>query len=168
MLVRSVVQDHVHDDADIALLCFSHEPVEVGHGAVLGIDPDIVRDVVAEVNLRRGVDRTEPDGVHAEGLQVVEPARNPVQVTDAVTIKILKAARVDLVDQGMLPPDVTAFRRSRFARSPLIYGLVRCYRGMACDRYAEAQQSNQDHVTRVHRPSLSLVASQRSLPASKA
>jgi hypothetical protein len=86
MLVRGVIHHHVHDDANISLLRFSQQPVKVGHGAIGGIDRDIIRDVVAEVDLRRGVDRTQPDGIHPKSLQVVEPAGDPVQVTDAVTI----------------------------------------------------------------------------------
>ena len=51
------------------------QAVEVGEGAVLGVDGGVVGDVVAEVDLGRGVHGGEPDGVDAEGLEVVEARR---------------------------------------------------------------------------------------------
>ena len=104
MLVGSVVHDHVHDDADVALSGFGHEAVEVGGFAVLRIDVAKVGDVVAEVHLRRGIDGREPDGVDAEFLEVVEALGNAVQVADTVAVGVLKAARVNLVDDSVLPP----------------------------------------------------------------
>ena len=64
----------------------------------------VVGDVVAEVDLRRGIEGREPDGVDAQVLQVVEPLGDAVQVADAVAVRVLKAARVNLVDDGVLPP----------------------------------------------------------------
>ena len=37
-------------------------------------------------------------------LQVVEALGDAVQVADAVAVRVLKAARIDLVDDGVLPP----------------------------------------------------------------
>ncbi len=104
VLVGGVVEDHVEDDADFALAGFGDEVVEVGEGSVLGIDGFVVGDVVAEVDLRRGVHGGDPDGVDAEGLEVVEALGDAVEVADAVSVGVLKAAGVDLVDYGVLPP----------------------------------------------------------------
>ena len=75
VLVGSVVHHHVHHHADVALVGLGNQVVKVGHGAVLRIDVPVVGDVVAEVNLRRGIDGREPDGVDAQFLQVVEALR---------------------------------------------------------------------------------------------
>ncbi len=108
MLVGGVVGDHVEDDADVALFGLGDQAVEVGEGSVLGIDVAVVGDVVAEVDLGGGVHGGEPDGVDAEVLQVVEPLGDAVEVADAVTVGVLEAAGVDLVDDGVLPPGVAA------------------------------------------------------------
>jgi hypothetical protein len=79
------------------------ERVEVGKRAVDGIDRVVVGDVVAEVGVRRRVDRRQPDGVGAEVLDVVEPRGDPAQVADAVAVRVLEGARVDLVDDGVRP-----------------------------------------------------------------
>ena len=104
VLVGGVVEDHVEDDADVALLGFGDEAVEVGEGAVLGVDVFVVGDVVAEVDLRRGVHGRDPDGVDAEGLEVVEALGDAVEVADAVAVGVLEGAGVDLVDDGVVLP----------------------------------------------------------------
>jgi hypothetical protein len=86
------------------LFRLGHQPVKVLQRAVLRVDVLVVGDVVAEIHLRRGINGREPDGVDAQFLQVVEPRGNAVQVADAVSVRVLKTARVDLVDDGVLPP----------------------------------------------------------------
>jgi hypothetical protein len=71
-------------------LRLGHQPVEVGQRAVLRIDVLVVGDVVAEVHLRRGIDGRQPDRVHAQFLQVVQPLGDAVQIADAVAVRILK------------------------------------------------------------------------------
>ena len=67
-----MVEDEVEDDRDPALVGGGDEPVEVGHRAEQRIDRRMVRDVVADVEPGRGVDRREPDRVDPERLEVVE------------------------------------------------------------------------------------------------
>ena len=55
VLVGGVVEDDVHDDADVVFFGGLEELVEVAHGAVLGVDGLVVGDVVAEVDLGRGI-----------------------------------------------------------------------------------------------------------------
>ena len=104
MLVGGVVEHHVEQDADVALLRLGDEAVEVGEGAVLRVDALVVGDVVAEVDLRRGIHGRDPDGVDAEGLEVVEALGDAVEVADAVAVGVLEAAGIDLVDDRVLPP----------------------------------------------------------------
>ena len=99
-----MVQHQIHDDTDIALLRFGDEPVEVGEGAILRVDVVVVGDVVAEVDLRRGIDGREPDGVDAQALQVVEARGDAIEVANTVAVRVLKAARIDFVDDRVLPP----------------------------------------------------------------
>ena len=57
VLVGGVVQHQVHNDADVALSGLGDEAVEVSQGAVLRVDILVVGDVIAEVDLRRRIDR---------------------------------------------------------------------------------------------------------------
>ena len=78
--------------------------VEVGERAEDRIDVAVVGDVVAEVGHGRGVEGRDPDGVDAEGGEVVEAGEDAGEVADAVAVRVLKGARIDLIDDAVLPP----------------------------------------------------------------
>jgi len=59
----------------------------------LRVDGRVVRDVVAEVGKRRGVDGGEPERVDAEPDEVLEPLRDSPQVSDAVAVGVLGRRR---------------------------------------------------------------------------
>jgi len=99
-----MVQHQIHDDAMLRFFASGDEPVEVGEGAILRVDVVVVRDVVAEVDLRRGIDGREPDGVDAQALQIVEARGDAIEVANTVGVRVLKAARIDFVDDRVLPP----------------------------------------------------------------
>jgi len=84
-----------------------HERLEVGERAVDRIDVVVVGDVVAEVRARRGIDRRQPDRVGTELLDVVEPRGDAGQVADAIAVRVLEGARIDLVDDGVRPERVS-------------------------------------------------------------
>ena len=104
VLVGSVVDDVVHDDADIALLRLGDKIVKVSHAAVERIDGGVVGDVIAVVDAGRGIHRRDPDGIDAEVVQIVEARRDALDIADAVAVRVLKAARVDFVDDSVTPP----------------------------------------------------------------
>src|SRR5690242_6794313 len=81
--------------------------VEVGHRAEQRIDPAIIRNVVAEILHRRGIERRNPDRIDAELAQIGDAADDPVQVADAIAVGILERARIDLIDRGGLPPGLS-------------------------------------------------------------
>ena len=104
VLVAGVVDHQVHHQLEAALVHTPDHGVEVGHGAHLAHDGPIVADVVTVVVVGGLIDRVEPNDVDAEALDVVEAGGNAAQITDAVAIRVLEAARVDLVDHHLFPP----------------------------------------------------------------
>ena len=104
VLDRGVRGDEVEQQLQAAVVCFADEIVEVIHRPEDGIDRGVVRDVVAEVGERRGVDRRKPERVNAEEDEVVEALRDPAQVADPVAVRVLERAWVNLVDDRVLPP----------------------------------------------------------------
>jgi hypothetical protein len=83
------------------------QPVEVGERAKRRVDAGEVRDVVAEIRHRRGIDRGQPDGVDAKPTKIVEPVDDAGQIADAIAVAVLKRARVDLIDDPVRPPGLT-------------------------------------------------------------
>src|SRR5215510_5802124 len=66
------------------------------------IDVGVVADIVAEIRHWRRIDRRNPDGVHAEPLQIVESAPNADQITNAIAVAVHKRAWIDLIDDATL------------------------------------------------------------------
>ncbi len=102
--VGGVVRHHVRNDLHAVPVRVLDQRPGVRQRAEDRVDVPVVGDVVPEVGHRRGVERRQPDGVHAQPGQVVEPAAYPEQVTDAVAVAVGEAAHVDLVDHRVPPP----------------------------------------------------------------
>ena len=104
VLVGGVVDDVVENDAHAMLLALGGHAIEIGQRAVHGIDVLVVGNVIAEIDLRRGIAGRDPDGVDAQVVQVAHLRRDALEIADAVIVAVGKAARIDLVEHGVLPP----------------------------------------------------------------
>ncbi len=109
MLVGGVVDDKIENDSYVALFSFGDQAVEIRERSVHGIDVFVIRNVVAEIDLRRRETRRNPNGVDPEILQVIELGGDALEIADAVVVAVSEAARIKLVEDGVLPP-FTAFR----------------------------------------------------------
>ncbi len=104
VLVGGVVGDEVHDDPQAQRVGVADQRVRVQQGAEHRVHRPVVGHVVAGVGLRGGVERREPDGVHAEVAQVGQTAADAGQVAHAVAVGVGETARVHLVDDRVPPP----------------------------------------------------------------
>jgi hypothetical protein len=107
--------------------------VHVGEGAVLRVDGLVVGDVVAEVHLGRRIHRRNPDGVDAEVLEIGQALGDAVQVADAIAVRVLEGAGIDLIEDGVLPPGGVGRR---------CCGLVECG-GIRCRRLRRAERGQE-------------------------
>ena len=106
MMIRSVIGYQVHDYPNVPLLSFANKVIKISHGAILRINTCIVGDVVAEIDLRRWEYWCDPDCINSQIFEIIEPARDAIQIAYSVPIGVLKTPRVDFVDDRMLPPRV--------------------------------------------------------------
>ena len=104
VLVRAVVRHQVDRHPDAERVGLGEQGVELGQVAEDRLDVARIGDVVAVVGHRRGVERRDPEGVHAEVGEVRQPAADAGQVTDAVAVAVGEAADVDLVEDRVPPP----------------------------------------------------------------
>lgn len=104
-MVRSVIGHKIEQNLKPATMGLREQIVEIVKAAEARIDAAIVGNVVAVISHRRGIDGRDPDRRDAQLNQIVEPPLDPLEVTYAVAIRILKRARVDLVDYARLPPE---------------------------------------------------------------
>jgi hypothetical protein len=103
--VGAVVGHDVDDQPDARGVQPGRHLVEVGQGTDPGVDVAVIVDVVSSVGQRRRVERREPHGVHAERLEVRDPADDPGQISDPVIIRVGEAPRVDLIHHRLTPPE---------------------------------------------------------------
>ncbi len=109
VLGRAVVRHQVDDHPDVMAPARRAPGRRSRRGCrACGSTSSVVADVVAAVVQRRGVERGQPDGVHAQAGQVLKAARKARQVADPVAVGVGEAARVDLVHHRGRPPWIVA------------------------------------------------------------
>ena len=104
VLVRGVVDHKVHEHAQAAVVGLLQNALEDLEVAEVRVDVHVVGDVVAPVRVRGGVERREPDRIHAQTLDVVEPVQNAVEIADPVAVAVAEAPGPDVVDHHILIP----------------------------------------------------------------
>ena len=131
--IGGVAENLVDDDLQAQTVRLLHDAVEVGQGAEQRIDVAVVGDVVAEVRHGRGEEGRDPDRVHAEAGDVVQSRQHAGQVAHAVVVRVLEAARIDLVDDGAAPPGLFAHVSPALPRAAA--GDRALLRGVAAEAY---------------------------------
>jgi len=105
-----VVDDEVGDHPKPAPVRGVEEALEVGHAAVVGVDPVEVGDVVAIVPQRRRVHGKDPQAVDAQVAEVIELLGEAREVADPVGVRVEERLDGQLVEDGVLVPE-RAYRR---------------------------------------------------------
>ena len=106
---RGVVDYEVEDELHAAGVAGVDEGVDVGEGAVAGVDGLVVGDVVAHVFLGGFEHGREPDDVDAELVEVVDFGDEAGDVAPAVVVGVFEAGGVDLVEDCGFPPWLFAY-----------------------------------------------------------
>ena len=120
-----MIRNKVENDFELFCMRFINEAVETFERAKDRINPTVISDIVTEVMHWRGIDRRNPDRIDAEPDKIIEPLPDTIKIAYAITVRVLKGPRVDLIDCADLPPhlrhDVT--RATTIAGVPPIEGL---------------------------------------------
>ena len=104
MLVRRVRDDLIDDDLQPQPVRLCHQRVEIGKRAEHRIDIAIIGNIIAHISHGRGEEGREPDAVNAKRGDIGQTFRHPGKIAIAVAGRILKRARIDLIDHRSLPP----------------------------------------------------------------
>ena len=99
----AVVDHVVDDDADAARMCGGDQRVEIGQAAVVGLDAAEIGAGIAVIAVRTGGDGHQPQAADAQVFQVVQPAGQAAQVTDAVAVAVGIGAHEDFHEHAVLP-----------------------------------------------------------------
>ena len=104
MPVRGVVQHQVHDNGNTPGMCAVPESLPVGHAAKLLRNRFIIRNIIAVVHTGGRIDRGHPDRVNPQFGQIIQLFGHAFQVADPVPVRVLKTARVNLIDDQIFIP----------------------------------------------------------------
>jgi hypothetical protein len=104
MLIRGMIDDELGNDAQPSVVRCPHEPAEVTHGPVGRIDAAVLGDVVAVILERRGVERHDPDRRDTEIFDIIQLARESLEVADAVIVRIEERLDMQLINDCVAIP----------------------------------------------------------------
>ena len=104
VLIGAMVQHQIHDDGNISFPSLADQLLHILHRAEHGVDGAVVGHIVAVVHLGRSANRTQPNAVNAQLLQIIQMRDDALQVTHTAAGGILKAFGVDLIEDSRLPP----------------------------------------------------------------
>ncbi|MCX7026635.1 MAG: hypothetical protein NT061_03905 [Spirochaetes bacterium] len=68
------------------------------------IDAPVIGDVVAEILHGTGEEGRYPERVHTQPVQIVQLVCDACQVADTIAVRVPETPRIDLVEDGFLPP----------------------------------------------------------------
>ncbi len=88
MFVRCVVDHEIDQDAQPTLVAAFRELDEIAESAIARIYPVVVRHIIAAIAAGRRLKWHEPDGGHAETLQVIELAQKTLKIADTISVRI--------------------------------------------------------------------------------
>ena len=109
MLVRRMIDHQIHYDPDPFLVRFFEQIVKILHRAELVHDLFVIGNVIAVVRIRGLIDRRKPDHVDSQIGQVIQFFPDPVQIADPVVVRIIEAARINLIHYALFPPRFVLF-----------------------------------------------------------
>src|SRR5260370_27838283 len=97
------------DDANVSVVGFTDQVIKVRERSIERINCRVIRNVVAKIHQGRGIHGAYPDCIYAEVAKVIQAGSYPIDVTNPIAVRILKAPRIDLIDDHVFLPGVLPF-----------------------------------------------------------
>ena len=104
MLVRAVIYYKIHKNIHVTFFCLCNQTIHILHGAKTWINVIIIGNIVSLVCQWRTIARRKPDDIHSKILQIIQFLYNSRQIADSVIVCVIKAFRVNLISNFILPP----------------------------------------------------------------
>src|SRR5659263_137843 len=97
MLIRSMVDNQIHYHFDIQAAGMRNELFHILHCTEFRLYTAIVANVITIVIIRRTIYRGEPQNTHTQFLKFIEMGYDSRNISDTITVRVLKASGVDLI-----------------------------------------------------------------------
>ena len=99
-----MVYDQIHEDLNATFMCFLKKLFIILHGSIFVIDPAVIGNIIAIVILRRFQHGGDPENIYSQLLQIVQFFYNSGNITNSVSVAVVKTSRVDLIYHTFFPP----------------------------------------------------------------
>ena len=104
MLITAMIYHKIEKDIHIPLLRLGNQLLHVFIGAESRINLVVIGNIIALVGKRGKKAGRNPDDIDSEFLQIIEFFNNPLDVSNSISLRILKAFRINLISDLLLPP----------------------------------------------------------------
>ena len=104
VLIRSMVDNEIHDDLKAQAVSCPKHLIKILHRAEFRIDRLVIADIIAVIVIWRLIDRGEPDHIRPQLPDVWQTFCNAGYIADPVPVAVLKAPRINLINNAALPP----------------------------------------------------------------
>ncbi len=104
MFIRSVVHNQIHNHFHAARMRLIQHLLKQIHISVFRADIAVISNIIAEIGVRRRIERRKPDAVDAEAFQIIHFAEHALQIADAVSVAVTKRTRPDLIHNKIFKP----------------------------------------------------------------
>lgn|SRR5579862_731734 len=105
MLIRGMVEHHLDNDPNAALVGGFEKRLEVIQSAVVGVNGSIIRDVITVVTQGRGKKGHQPNRIDAKFLEIVQFLGEAAKIPDSIPRAVVESTDVDLVDDSVFVPE---------------------------------------------------------------
>ena len=130
VLVRAMREHQIDHHPQTQIMRLGHQCIKVREIAEHRIDVAIVAHVITVILHWRREERRNPDRVHPERGNMLEPRGDARQIANAIAIAVLIAAWIDLIDHRPTPPvRVMGQHRSGIDRGLSVHVLRSVIRG---------------------------------------
>lgn len=99
-----MIDNQVEYDSQPIAMTSIDQGLHIRHGPIRSINVFVIANIISQVILRTFVERTDPNCVDTQRLYVFQSRDDATDITDTITVRVLKACRVDLVDRSIFPP----------------------------------------------------------------
>ena len=104
VVIGSVIDDELYDHFESAFVRGRKKGLEIREGSEVRIDIVVIRDVIAIIVHGRGIKRQQPDGGHAQLLEIVELLDQTAKIADPIAVAVVKGLHMQFVDDCVLVP----------------------------------------------------------------
>ena len=99
-----MIHDKIHQDADAAFFCLRDQLLHVLHRSKRRVDIHVIGNIVSVIHHWGCKHRAEPDDIGSQLFYFVKMTDYAFQISDSISVSILKTLRINLVSNRFVPP----------------------------------------------------------------